>query len=95
MEKAEKLGILDQYDGQLEAEVVAYREKQPWRELQVREVSGPADEAAEALADLPETPPTGPGNLPSETDAAADPAGTDQPATAPPTIDPPARSIDF
>ena len=49
--KAEQLGQLEGYDGQLEAELNSYRAGQPWRELQQLGVSGRADEAADELAE--------------------------------------------
>lgn len=50
--KAEELGTLDGYDGQLEAELSSYKSDQPWRELQKLSVAGPADETADQLEDL-------------------------------------------
>lgn len=50
--KAKELGMEEQYDGQLEAELNSYRDKQPWRELQQMEIAGPADETAEQLKGL-------------------------------------------
>lgn len=50
--KAEELGTLDAYDGQLQAELNSYKSGQPWRELQKLSVAGPADETADQLQDL-------------------------------------------
>lgn len=50
--KAEDLGILEGYDGQLQAELNSYKSGQPWRELQKLSVAGPADETADQLQDL-------------------------------------------
>ncbi|MEO0532036.1 MAG: tetratricopeptide repeat protein [Planctomycetota bacterium] len=84
--KAEELGTLDGYDGQLEAELNCYRSGEPWRELQKLGVAGPATEAATQLAEA------------EEEDAAADEEAVEEEPTQPqPGIadEAPARSLDF
>lgn len=95
--KAQEMELLDQYDGQLEAEVQAYKDKQPWRELQGRDFSGPANQAAEALGDLKASgAEPAPGKAAPTAGEQADNPGASPPETgATPAIDPPVRSFDF
>lgn len=81
--KAEEMKSLDDFDGQLEAELRSYRAREPWRELQRLGVSGPASEATTKMA---------------EAEAASKPQDPPQPASKPdPAVvdETPARSIDF
>lgn len=80
--KAKELGAEEQYDGQLEAELNAYKAEQPWRELQRLEIAGPANETADKLSAL---------NDPAE--SVKEPE--EEPKAEAPAETSPSRSIDF
>ncbi len=80
--KAKELNAEEQYDGQLDAELAAYKQEQPWRELQLLEISGPAEAVADKLVSLNEP-------------AAEGEAEGEKPQAPAPVDETPIRSIDF
>lgn len=86
--KADELGTLEGYDGQLEAELASYRAGQPWRELQQLGIAGRADETADELAE--EGVPTDSSEEPTEDE----PPSEAEPIESEPEEEP-ARSFDF
>ncbi len=84
--KADELKTLDDYDGQLEAELQCYKSGEPWRELQKLDVAGPASEADKEIAEAEKSGGEEATTTEPKADTPTPPASVD---------DTPARSIDF